>query len=80
MKWSKDTNKLKHAERYLVYYDGTYPIHSIQTYIKYDDDEDVNFTGEGFYTMDIDTDTWKRCYRQPKYFRELDMPEIFNVN
>lgn len=77
MGWSKDTNELKHAERYLVYYDGNYPIHSIQVYLKHADD-DVEFTGEGFYTMNINTDTWKRCYKQPKYFRELDIPSIDN--
>lgn len=78
MGWSADTTKLQNGERYLVYYNGYYPIHSIQVYLKYEDDE-TEFTGEGFYFLDGETDTWKRCYKQPDCFRELDIPDIDNI-
>lgn len=75
MEWNTDTNKCKHDTKYLVYYDGNYPSHSIQVYMKHED-KDTNFTGEGFYCMDRNFDYWNRCYKQPKYFRELDTPNL----
>ena len=72
MYWSTDKSILKHGEEYLVTYNDNSKIYNLKCYFN-KEDEDILFTGEGFYSFLSNRNTWLKT-TQPDYWMKIYPP------